>query len=158
MRTLIKLEEVKNGNRVIEKMFYMIDLETFKRELSENEYSEEQLVYMYNNNENYYVKSLIANKLNYNISHSTEEKMAKDSEVLMFENNIVVMVMETLEYIEEEKDNNIVVMEDNGYFDITSLTEQEREFFDMDIEENVECLIRNGWLREEVEIETETKQ
>ena len=157
MRTLIKLEEVKNGNRVTEKMFYMIDLETFKRELSENEYSEEQLVYMYNNNENYYVKSLIANKLNYNISHSTEEKMAKDNEVLMFENNIVVMVMETLEYIEEEKDNNIVVMEDNGYFDITTLTEQEREFFDMDIEENVECLIRNGWLREEVEIETETK-
>lgn len=157
MRTLIKLEEVKNGNRVTEKMFYMIDLETFKRELSENEYSEEQLVYIYNNNENYYIKSLIANKLNYNISHSVEEKMAKDNEVLMFENNIVVMVMETLEYIEEEKDNNIVVMEDNGYFDITTLTEQEREFFDMDIEENIECLIRNGWLREEVEIETETK-
>lgn len=165
MRTLIKLEEVKNGNRVIEKMFYMIDLETFKRELSENEYSEEQLVYMYNNNENYYVKSLIANKLNYNISHSVEEKMAKDNEVLMFENNIVVMVMETLEYIEEEKDNNIVVMEDNnntsviendGYIDLNSLSEQEREFFDMDIEENIECLIRNGWLIEEVEIETET--
>lgn len=153
MRTLIKLEEVRNGNRVMDKMFYMIDLETFKTELSNNEYSEEQLVYIYNNNENYYVKSLIANKLNYNISHSEEEKMARDNETIIFEDNIVVMVMETLEYIEEEKNNNIVVMEENGYFDISKLSETEREAFDMDIEENIECLRQMGWFREEIEIE-----
>lgn len=107
MRTLIRTTETKlENNKMRDDLYFMIDLETFKEDLFNNEYNEEQLTYIYNNNSNYYVKQLVANKLNKNISHSEEEKMARDNETLILDEVIVVAVKESIEYVLETSELN----------------------------------------------------